>query len=203
MKTRREFLKVLKAYETWGEFRRPGFLEELDKLADASHAKGTVEGYLAALLIYHQLCEELLKALIEKSHLLLQCSVFPERMEDRTLTKRMMFGDLLREYERTILLDESPDLIAKCRQLNQIRVNMVHKITLKSSVASISRQTHRCKNIFDEIWELFDTINDSLSERIGNYKDEIEDWEEWVQELEPEPKRSRTKASSVRGKPRR
>jgi|APSaa5957512622_1039677.scaffolds.fasta_scaffold67404_2 hypothetical protein len=196
MKTRREFLSVLRDYDTWVDFSRPDFLQELNHLADASFTKGTVEGHLAALLIYHQLCEELLRVLIDKSHFLLQCSVFPQRMEDRQLPKRMMFGELLREYERTLQLDESPELVKKCRQLNQIRVNMVHKITLKSTVVSISRQTGRCKVLFDDIWQLFDTILDNLRGGIGDYRKEIEEWEEWVEELEPPPKKSRPKQST-------
>jgi hypothetical protein len=118
-------------------------------------------------------------------------------MEDRPLPKRMMFGELLREYERALQLDESPELITKCRQLNQIRVNMVHKITLKSSVADISKQTRRCKTLFDEIWRLFDTILDNPRDGIGAYKKEIEEWEEWIQELEPLSKKSRTKRCST------
>jgi len=193
MKTRQEFLSVLKNYDTWDGFSRPDFLEELNNLADVSFAKGTIEGHLAALLIYHQLCEELLRVLIEKSHILLQCSVFPQRMEDRKLRKGIMFGQLLHEYVLTLQLDESPELIKKCKQLNNIRVNMVHKITLKSSVASIARQTRRCKALFDEIWQLFDTIVDNLRDGIGDYKKNIEEWEQWVEELEPHTKRIQTK----------
>ena len=188
MKTRREFLKILKSYDTWKDFGRPNYLEELNNFADASFDKGTVEGHLAALLIYHQLCEELLRVLIDKSHFLLQCSVFPQRMEDRKLSNRTMFGELLKEYERCLQLDESPVMLKKCKQLNQIRVDMVHKITRKSSVASISNQTRHCKKLFDEIWELFDTIHDNLRDGIGDYRKNVEDWEEWLEELEPIPK---------------
>ncbi len=188
MKTRREFLKTLKSYDTWKDFSRPDFLEELNHLADTCFRKGTIEGHLAALLIYHQLCEELLRVLIMKSHFFLQCSVFPQRMEDRNLSKRMMFGELLREYERSLQLDESPEMLKKCKQLNQIRVNMVHKITRKSSIGSISKQTRRCKKLFDEIWELFDIIHDNLRDGIGDYKKNVDDWEEWLVELEPRAK---------------
>lgn len=189
-------MKILKKYDTWQDFRRPDFLEELNGFADVSFAKGTIEGHLAALLIYHQLCEELLRVLTEKSHFLLQCLVFPQRIEDRELPKRMMFGELLREYGRTLQLDESPELIKKCRQLNQIRVNMVHKVTLKSSIASISKQTQRCKRLFDEIWILFDTIHDNLRSGIGDYIKNIDDWQEWVEELEPLPKKKRIMQST-------
>jgi hypothetical protein len=43
--------------EKWPTFDRPEFLDELDELAEESISKNTVEGYLAALLIYQQLVE--------------------------------------------------------------------------------------------------------------------------------------------------
>ena len=107
-------------------------------------------------------------------------------MEDRNLPKKAMFGELLREYERTIQLDEAPELIKKCKQLNQIRVNMVHKITRKLSVASISKQTRRCKDLFEKIWELSDIILDKVRDGIGDYRKNVEEWEEWGKELESE-----------------
>ncbi len=108
----------------------------------------------------------------------------------------MTFGELLWEYEKTVQLDESAEFIKKCKQLNQIRVNMVHKITLKSSVASISKQTQRCKQLFEQIWELFDSIYDNLCGVLGDYRKNIEDFEEIANELEPLPEQSRTTRSS-------
>ena len=41
----------------WPSLKRPDFLQELDNVAKIAYQKDSVEGYLAADLIYHQLCE--------------------------------------------------------------------------------------------------------------------------------------------------
>ncbi len=88
MKSRREFIEVLRDHNKLPHFARSDFLKELNELADASFAKGTVEGYLAALLIYHQLCEEFLRVLVKTSHFYVQCALFPQQIEDKKLRKR-------------------------------------------------------------------------------------------------------------------
>ena len=57
-------VEKIKDPEKWPEFNRPDFLEELNELADKAVAKKTIEGYLAALLIYQQLAEEMIKLLL-------------------------------------------------------------------------------------------------------------------------------------------
>ena len=42
-------------------------LDELNELADKAFEKKTIEGYLASVLIYHQLTEEFIRILIESS----------------------------------------------------------------------------------------------------------------------------------------
>jgi hypothetical protein len=176
MKTRQELLDILRDDTKWPYFDRPGFLNELNMLADDCFSKGTVEGYLASLLIYHQLCEELLKVLIRISHFYLQCTVFPMQIEDKKLEK-ITFGQLITEYEKCVQSKGSKDLINKCNQLNRIRINMVHRITLKTSLSAISQQTQRTKSLFEDIWGLFDRIYDGFRSALSEYEDDIESYE--------------------------
>jgi hypothetical protein len=201
MKTRRQFLDVLKDYDTWKDVPNPGFCARLAGVADQAYAKRTVEGYLAALVIYHQLCDEMLRILIEKSHFLLQCAVFPQMMEDIDLDKGMMFGTLVREYERTVRVDESVEFIAKCKELNLVRNRSVHRITREPSIRSAAGQARRCKRLFEDIYDLYETIHDILRDGIGDYKKMMEDdnWQEWVDELKPKQKPARPN-KQVKGK---
>ena len=58
MEYEQSILKKLKEHTgDWIEFDRPDFLDDLNNLADEFLNKDTIEGYLAALLIYHQLSE--------------------------------------------------------------------------------------------------------------------------------------------------
>lgn len=58
-----ELIEKIKDLSNWPSFERPDFLADLNTVADEAFEKATVEGYLAALLIYHQLCEELVHIL--------------------------------------------------------------------------------------------------------------------------------------------
>ena len=95
-----------------------------------------------------------------------------------------MFGQLIAEYETCLQSEESNDLINKCNQLNQIRINMVHKITLKTSLSAISQQTQRTKTLFDDIWMLFDRIYDGFRAALSDCRDDIEEFEELLNESE-------------------
>jgi hypothetical protein len=183
MKTRRDLLDLIRADTKWPYFDRPDFLNELNTLADDCFSKGTVEGYLASLLIYHQLCEELLKVLIRTSHFYLQCTVFPMQIEDKKLEK-VTFGQLITEYEKCVQSKGSKDLINKCNQLNRIRINMVHRITLKTSLSAISQQTQLTKSLFEDIWGLFDSIYDGFRASLSDYRDDVESLEELLDESE-------------------
>jgi hypothetical protein len=56
MEYEQSILRRLKEHTVdWCAFDRPEFLDDLNELADECFNKNTVEGYLAALLIYHQL----------------------------------------------------------------------------------------------------------------------------------------------------
>lgn len=181
MKTRRDFLNILRDSNKWPGFNNPDFLDELNKVADSAFNKKTIEGYLAALLIYHQLCEEMLKVLIKATHFYVQCAIFPQQIEERKLD-RMMFGQLVAGYENSVQSNGSKELIDKCKGLNKIRINMVHKITLKTSVSDIQHQTKKVKSLFDSIWELFDVIYDEWRVTLKDYRKEIEEFEEMLSE---------------------
>lgn len=85
--------------EKWPKFERLDFLTDLNEIADKMNLKGTDEGYLASLLIYHQLCEEMIKKLIECSDFFMQCAIFPKEIQTTNLAKKNMFGQLLSSLE--------------------------------------------------------------------------------------------------------
>jgi len=56
----------------WPSFENSSHLSDLDTLADDANALDTLEGYLAALTIYHQLCDEMAKLLVKDSEFFIQ-----------------------------------------------------------------------------------------------------------------------------------
>jgi hypothetical protein len=179
-----EFIDKLANIDHWPAVERPDFLTELNKLADDVFAKKTVEGYLASLLIYHQLCEEMVKLLIACSTFYIQCAIFPLEIPPKSM-KGKMFGQLLYELEQGVMSQKTRGFVAKCKQLNELRIKMVHRITSKTSIGDIERQTKKAKKIFDEIYELFDQIYDGYRLTFGKYRKDIDELRETLNESEP------------------
>ena len=181
MKYKIDVLNKLRDSDNWPAFDRPDFLEKLNDVADDAFTQKTIEGYLAALLIYHQLCEEMMKVLIQCSSFLIQCSVFPHEIKSKRIN-RLMFGQIINELEKGILDTDTKQFIEKSKKLNSIRIKMVHKLTDKTSLNSIERQIKPAKKLFDELFKLFDDIYDDYRVAFSHYKKNIEDLEELVDE---------------------
>lgn len=179
MSYQEKLYKRINDNEEWPHFQKSNFLENLNSFADNIYSKKTTEGYLAALLIYHQLCEEMIKILIECSSFFVQCAIFPGEIKAVDLKKKM-FGELIKELKRGSMNKEIEIFIKKCENLNALRIRMVHKITLKTSIKDISRQSKQAKKYFDEIYKIFDEIYDKYSVIFHNFKKNSEDWLELI-----------------------
>ena len=174
MKYKNDFIDKLKDSDNWPSFDRPDFLEKLNDVADDVFLQKTTEGYLSALLIYHQICEEMMKVLIQCSSFLIQCSVFPYEIKSKKINK-LMFGQIINELEQGILDTETKRFIEVSKKLNNIRIKMVHKLTAKPSLKDIERQIRPAKKLFDEAYKLFDKIYDDYRVAFHHYQKNIED----------------------------
>jgi len=171
-----EIIARIKDSDKWPAFTRPDFLQELNDVADDAFSKGTVEGYLASVLIYHQITEEMIKLLVECCEFLVQIAVFPREIQFRH-GDRSMFGKILNELENTLSFEHKREFIEKCNELNRVRIRMVHKLTAKSSLADIKRQSLTIKDIFDQIYRIQNDIYNKFRVSFHSYKKDT-NWEE-------------------------
>lgn len=172
----KDIIERVKDSENWPGPKRAHFLDELNNVADEAFDKNTIEGYLAALLIYHQLTEELLKIIIDCSIFYIQLSVFPQEYSKKDLNGKM-FGQIIQELKHSVLDEKTKKLIDQSQKLNALRIRMVHKLTLKSSLNDIKRQGKQAKKLFDSIFELYDDIYE-------NYRVTFKDFKKYPEELE-------------------
>lgn len=161
----------------WPGFERPEFLDELNELADSSFEKKTIEGYLASVLIYHQLTEELIRILIESSTFYIQLRVFPQEFQDRKLKKKM-FGQLIQELNQSILDEKIHIFVEKAINLNSLRIEIVHRLTTSETIKKVKKQCEKVQIIFNEILELFDEIYDNYRVTYKDFKKDIDELQE-------------------------
>ena len=180
MAYKHELIARIKDFNKWPAFDRPDFLQELNTVGDDAFSKGTVEGYLASILIYHQITEEMIKLLLECCDFLIQVAIFPAEIQFKRNGRRM-FGQILDNLEKSVSFEKKEEYISKCKELNEIRIRMVHRLTRKSSLQNIKDQSSRIKGIFDNIYCLFEEIHDDFKVSFNRYKKDI-DWDEWTEE---------------------
>lgn len=176
MTYQQEIINRIKDSDNWPGHEKPDFLDTLNNVADKAFNKGTIEGYLAAILIYHQLTEELIKIVIDCSEFYIQLSIFPQKIKKRNL-KGKMFGQLLEELKLCVSDSCTIKLIDLSQKLNSIRIGIVHKLTTNDSLNDIKEQCKQVKELFDLIFELYEDIYD-------NYRVTYKDFKKYPEELE-------------------
>jgi hypothetical protein len=154
-----DLIVTIRDSDKYPYFERPDFLDELDDVANEALSKNTVEGYLASLLIFHQLCEEMVRLLLKDGQFFVQLSVFPAEISFPE-KKRLMFGQLIEELKSTISFEGKEDFIEKCMELNRHRTDIVHHLTKRSSLTDLETQLLKVKELYDEVYKLFDDAHD-------------------------------------------
>ena len=154
-----DLIATIRDSSKWPSFERPLFLDELADVADDAFAKSSIEGYLASLLIYHQLSEEMVRLLLKDTQFFVQLSVFPAEILFPE-KKRLMFGQLIDELKAMISFKGKEEFIGKCMELNNHRIDIVHRLTKRSSLSDVGTQIAQVKKLYYEIYDLFDGIHD-------------------------------------------
>lgn len=196
---------LLKRMETadWPKFERSRFLGELNQMAEEMYAQHSTEGYLASLLIYQQLIEEMLKLLVKYSNLVVQCSVFPQEINFVEKKKGMMLGQVITLLENGLVDDDIKKLVKVSRSFAELRNRLVHRITLKTDRSDIRKQARQGKKYHDQIFELFDKIHDNHLLTLGEYHKNYEDYQELIEEDEPKPKKKASKKTAKKAAARK
>ncbi|MBT2653909.1 hypothetical protein J7E81_01440 [Bacillus sp. ISL-18] len=151
------FEKILN-HQSWPNF--PEIVSELQTIAITSFKKDTTEGYVASILIFHQIIEEALKTLIKLSELLVKAHIWPSEIEYQFNEERKMFGQVLGEFERSIDFKEKKELINVAREMNGIRIGIVHKLTSRG-VGDVKNEADKFRMLYSKFMELYGKGEDS------------------------------------------
>jgi hypothetical protein len=175
-----QLIQRIKAPDKWPEFDRPDFLDDLNEIANKAIESDTVHGYLAALLIYHQLTEEMIRLLLKCSEFFVQLSIAPAEIHF-PIPEKAMFGRLLDSAKSSIDFENRDSLIALAQVINKDRIDLVHGLTKQESLDEVKEKVLRTKAKFDEFFSMF---NDSRDWFMLCFKDLRKDneWDDMVSE---------------------
>ena len=167
----KNLVKTLSDSSLWPSFSRPEFMGTLDLEASKMIDKKTLEGYLAAFLIYQQI-----------GTLYNQAAVFPLEVNYKSLSgNKLTFGALLKELQ--LIPHQGSKLSDLCEKLNILRIQLVHRITLKESLDEIEKKCQEAAKIYKKIEAEYFDLEDEYRMGLSDYKDMTDEWKVEYKEL--------------------
>lgn len=157
--------------DNWPELELPDNLELLNEVADESFSTQTFPGMLSAILMYHQLIEAMCLHLLEDCHFLIQLSVHPATIQF-SKPKNGMLGTYVKELRETVSFYKKEEYLEKIASFNKIRNDAIHEMR-KSNLEQISESLHSAKIIFDEIYNLYDEIQDDFRVAFHGFQKDV------------------------------
>ena len=144
----------LKDPSHWPGFGTVDHLQKLQGLAGEARGRGTTDGYLAAMLIIHQITEEMIKILIDDADFYTQLRLYPLPLKPtRTKEKEKgTFGRYLSDLKSTVWFQNKKYIVEKADRLNGIRNSIVHRLTKPDALLVVEQ------NVTDA-WELYSSLS--------------------------------------------
>ncbi len=178
----KKLIDTLSDSDSWPNFSRPDFMNELDSKASEMFSRQTLEGYLAAFLIYQQISEDMVRNAINLGRLYNQAAVFPFEINYKPLDGgKMTFGTLLKELQA--VPHDNSKLSSLCESLNTLRIQLVHKITLKENLDEIEKKCQKAMEIYEKIEDEYFRLEDQYRLALSDYKDMAGEWKTEYKEL--------------------
>ncbi|MFY0645006.1 MAG: hypothetical protein JXR19_11110 [Bacteroidia bacterium] len=154
---------------------------KLMQIASNAFHKNSVEGRLSSVLIYHQIVEEFLLNLVKLSNLYVQAEIWPNRLYLK-IDDKLMFGQILKEHEKTIDFERKEELLLKCSKFNQTRIKYVHKLLKFKTNEQIISEAGKIHDDFHEITELYLEASEFFQWLLGDLKERVA-WKEMKKEI--------------------
>lgn len=158
----------LKDLQRWPGFGTVEHLQQLQELAGEAKGRATTDGYLAAMLIIHQLTEEFIKVLIDDAYFYTQLKLYPLPFE-RKKTKNRMFGHVLSDLKSTVWFQNKKYIVEKAERLNAIRKGIVHGLTKPGALHVVEQNAI-------EAWELYSSLSFLALEAHMVFQEEFKDF---------------------------
>lgn len=145
-----EFEEIVLNENRWPWFAEAVHLSKLTEIAADSYHKQTIEGYLAAILIYHQVAEEMVKLLLETNQFYIKAKLHPVEFKSKKITG-VMFGRLSEELRGTVDFKYKEGLIQILGQFNTLRISIVHALTNPETMSKIEEKADEAQHLFSRI----------------------------------------------------
>ena len=124
----------------------------LDDIAHDAFSRSQPEGYMAALSVWHQLTEEILRLLYRYSQLLLKAALYPVKLDEKTIKDESM-GALIQIHKQCVAYDRKSLIIRYASKINELRNELFHAIIRHPNEADIAERAQPAKAYFESIFK--------------------------------------------------
>ncbi len=124
----------------------------LDGIADDAYHKNEADGYIAALSIWHQLSEEILRVLYRYSQLLIKASLYPVKLDEKEIIPISM-GALIEVNKQCVVYNRKSIILTNSKKLNNLRNDIFHHIIKHPTENEIIQKVIVAKTYYDTIFK--------------------------------------------------
>jgi len=156
----RKLLSRLANSEAWPGFANPHFAERLERVAVRSLSRKTTEADVTAIVIFHQIAEQMLRVLIEDSRFLIAISILPTPISFREQA-RQTFGQVLQTLRDGAEFRLKDRLLTLAEDLNVIRNGVAHKLLQRGSLTGLRADARKAHRLFDRMFAIYDDAHDN------------------------------------------
>jgi len=128
--------------------------DHLANLAD-SMDQNTVEGAIAAVIIFNQIAEEVVYSFLGLIHFYIDLKMYPIRLKQKDSTGKTL-GQLINEIEESFDFEYKEQLVKYGRAASQSRNRIVHELLRKENLESIQLEYQTFKNNIEKMFEAID-----------------------------------------------
>jgi hypothetical protein len=128
----------------------------LDGIADDSFNKDEADGYIAALIIWHQLAEEILRLLYRHSQLLIKAGLYPTKLDEKTI-EHVNMGGLIQIHSSCVAYDRKSIIMSNAKKLNDLRNDLLHDVMNYPSEKDIMAKAKAAKVYFNNLFSEWPT----------------------------------------------
>lgn len=172
MSSNKELIHEIVEINNWPDIEHPEHIEQLVKLAEEADSNNTTVGCLSAVLIRHQLIEEMTRVLIHDGQFLMKIALYNYAVDFKPI-KGKMFGRLLDELNSGIHFPRKKVFQSYAREYNTIRIKFVHGLTKNASLANISKQAAQANLYYEQAKESYEHAHEWFRQEFNNEREEI------------------------------
>jgi hypothetical protein len=121
----------------------------------------TSDGDVTAILIFHQLTEQMLRVLIADTQFFLTLSAMPTAVTFAE-PRRETFGQVLQRVRVGVEFGRKETLLKLAEAINEIRNGVAHRLLQRGSLAGLRRDARRAQRLLERIFSIYDEAHDDF-----------------------------------------